>query len=96
MDTDHVRLYVAMAEMFLDRTKDIAPFSGSISDNCPFRVISGHKGHKPFRYTANCSKHMVATQHPKGEAIGRWIGLVAKAAIGNLTRPAAMPIRDFC
>jgi len=27
--------------------------------------------------------------------ISRWVGLVAKAAIGNLNRPRGMPIRDF-
>lgn len=28
--------------------------------------------------------------------ISRWIGLVAKAAMGKLTRPTSMPISDFC
>ncbi len=27
--------------------------------------------------------------------ISRWVGLVAKAAIGNLNRPSGMPVRDF-
>ena len=27
--------------------------------------------------------------------VSRWVGLVAKAAMGNLNRPNGMPVRDF-
>jgi eukaryotic-like serine/threonine-protein kinase len=27
--------------------------------------------------------------------VSRWVGLTAKAAVGNLTRPSGMPVRDF-
>ena len=40
MDTDHVRLYVAMSEMFQDLTEIVTTFSEFVADKCPFRVIS--------------------------------------------------------
>ncbi len=43
MDTDHGRLYVAMAEKFLDRTDIVAPSSGCVADKWPLWVTSGHR-----------------------------------------------------
>ncbi len=45
MDTDHGRLYVAMAEKFLDRADIVAASSGCVTDKCPLRVKSGLHGH---------------------------------------------------
>ena len=42
MDTDHGRLYVAMAEKFLDRADIVAPSSGCVADKWPLWVICGH------------------------------------------------------
>ncbi len=38
MDTDHARLYVAMADKFLDRADIVAPSSGCVSDKWPLWV----------------------------------------------------------
>ena len=45
MDTDHDRLYVAMAEKFLDRADIVAKSSGCVADECPLRVTSRRHGH---------------------------------------------------
>ncbi len=45
MDTDHARLYVAMAEKFLDRADIVAPSSGCVSDKWPLWVTSRLHGH---------------------------------------------------
>ncbi len=41
MDTDHVRLYVAIAEKFLDRADIVALPSGCVADKWPLWVICG-------------------------------------------------------
>ena len=41
MNTDHGRLYVAMAEKFLDRADIVAPTSGSVADKWPLWVKTG-------------------------------------------------------
>ncbi len=46
MDADHGRLYVAMAEKFLDRTDIVAPSSRCVADEWPLRVRAA-----PERYT---------------------------------------------
>ncbi len=43
MDTDHGRLYVAMAEKFLDRADIVAPSSGCVADKWPLWVITRHE-----------------------------------------------------
>ncbi len=45
IDTDHGRLYVAMAEKFLDRADILAPSSGCVADKWPLRVTSRLHGH---------------------------------------------------
>lgn len=46
MDADHVRLYVAMAEMFQDRTEIVTIFSEFVADKSPFRVRFGLYRHR--------------------------------------------------
>ena len=42
-DTDHGRLYLAMAEKFLDRVDIVAPSSERVADKCPLWVLAVSK-----------------------------------------------------
>ncbi len=46
IDTDHGRLYVAMAEKFLDRADIVALSSGCVADKWPLQIIF-HRGPEP-------------------------------------------------
>ena len=44
MDTDHGRLYVAMAQKLLDRADIVAPSGGCVADKGQLRVRTGPQG----------------------------------------------------